>query len=368
MTAADGVGSRCHETAEPEPGNDPSRAPPDSPARGPRPLSGRSSPSDEGADLGLRYAHPHLDQIPADDFDPAPFLARLGTGDRLVILELPHPRYFPLLDRLRAAGFKVVYDLMDDWSDKGLGGWGYRAEDEIETIRRSDGLVASAPSLVRRLERMSGRPVALVPNGVNVRLFHPQHHPPPPDLPPGDGPVIEYHGSLYGDWFDWPALERTAKEHHGARFVMIGDDRRHPQMPSNVHFLGLKPQHMLPAYLAHTDVGIIPFKLSGTTHAVSPLKVFEYLAMGVPVASTPLDPVVGLDGVYTDADLSAAITAALEAPGPDASAAAERHGWGARIATLFASARLELRHEPDAEPISISQHGVRRWKPPERRL
>lgn len=322
----------------------------------------------EGTDLGLRYAHPDLDQIPADHFDPDLYLTRLSTNDRLVILELPHPRYFPLVGRLRAAGFKVVYDLMDDWSDTGLGGWGYQVEDEMETIRRSDGLVASAPSLVQRLQHMSGRPVALVPNAVNVRLFHPQQHLPPSDLPVGDGPVIEYHGSLYGDWFDWEALERAAREHHGARVVIIGDDRRHPQMPPNVHFLGLKPQHMLPAYLANTDVAIIPFEVSATTHAVSPLKVFEYLAMGVPVASTPLDPVVGLDGVHTDADLSVAITAALEAPRPDASAVAEHHGWGARMETLFASAGLQLRQDPHAEPITISQHAVRHWTPPERRL
>ncbi|MDX1746074.1 MAG: glycosyltransferase, partial [Halobacteriales archaeon] len=278
------------------------------------------------------------------------------------------PRFSPLVTELRAEDFRIVYDLMDDWSDTALGGWGYRTEDELAAIRRSDGLVASAPSLVGRLEQMSGRPVALVPNAVNTRIFHPRDSEPPADLPPGDGPVIEYHGSLYGDWFDWDALRAAAEQHESARFVIIGDARRHPEMPDNVHFLGLKPQHLLPAYLAHTDVAIIPFEVSETTHAVSPLKVFEYLAMGVPVASTPIAPVVGLEGVSTDSDLGAAISAALDASPSDPSTAASQHGWGERLSRLFSTVDLELEEDPDADPITISQHSVRHWSHEERRL
>jgi glycosyltransferase involved in cell wall biosynthesis len=70
-------------------------------------------------------------------------------------------------------------------------------------------------------------------------------------------------------------------------------------MPPNVHFLGLKPQGSLPDYLARFDVGLLPFVVSPMTHAVSPLKVFEYLACGVPVAAPPLRAVVGIPGVVT---------------------------------------------------------------------
>jgi glycosyltransferase involved in cell wall biosynthesis len=180
--------------------------------------------------------------------------------------------------------------------------------------------------------------------------------------------VLEYHGSLYGDWFDWKALERTALAHHDARLVIIGDDRRHPPMPDNVHFLGLMPQHLLPAYLAHSDVAMIPFEVSDTTHAVSPLKVFEYLAMGVPVASVPLDPLEGLDGVHTDPDLSKAVDAALRADRPDPAAVASAHGWGERMTRLFAALGLELLQDPNASPIHITQRPVTHWSPDQRRL
>jgi glycosyltransferase involved in cell wall biosynthesis len=65
-------------------------------------------------------------------------------------------------------------------------------------------------------------------------------------------------------------------------------------MPPNVHFLGLKPQIDLPAYVQRFDVGLIPFKVTDTTHAVSPLKAYEYLASGVPVAAPPLRSLEGL--------------------------------------------------------------------------
>ncbi|MGH8925030.1 MAG: glycosyltransferase, partial [Acidimicrobiia bacterium] len=68
--------------------------------------------------------------------------------------------------------------------------------------------------------------------------------------------------------------------------VLIGDrPAKRPLLPDNVYLLGLKPQTDLAAYLAHTEVALIPFTVNETTHAVSPLKVFEYLAMGVPVAA-----------------------------------------------------------------------------------
>jgi glycosyltransferase involved in cell wall biosynthesis len=325
--------------------------------------------SDEQIDLGLRYIHPNLDEIAADRFDIDRYLSRLATNHRAGILELPHPGYRETISRLQAAGFSVAYDLMDDWSDPALGAWGYARGFEVELARGCDALVASAPSLVRRLEELSGRDVTLVPNAVNTRLFQPgAEFDPPDDLPAGDGPVLEYHGSLYGDWFDWDALERTALNHPDARLVIIGDSRSHPPMPENVHFLGLKPQHQLPAYLAHSDVAIIPFEMSETTHAVSPLKVFEYLAMGVPVASVPLDPLKDLDGVHTHEDLSVAVDAALAADHLDGAAIAAAHGWGERMSRIFDALGLTLGDEPTATPIHVTQRPVTHWTPGERRL
>jgi glycosyltransferase involved in cell wall biosynthesis len=203
-------------------------------------------------------------------------------------------------------------------------------------------LVATAPDLVRRLEQLSERDVALVPNGANPAQFGGAPGSLPPDFPPGDGSVIGYHGSLYGDWFDWPSLARVAIAFPKSRLLIIGDDRGHPSVPENVFFLGLKAQSELLAYIARFDVGIIPFVVSNVTHAVSPLKAYEYLAAGVPVAAPPLRALENLEGVYTAADLTSAVHEALESPRPDRRQALAEHSWGHRLERLFAAAGLEL--------------------------
>lgn len=323
-------------------------------------------PVDETVDLGVRYIHPDLETYAIDEWKILEWLPRVFTKNRIAILELPHKRLLPLAEKLQDFDFKVVYDLIDDWSDPALGGWGYEQDIEEKTIALADGLVGSAPSLVRRLEEMSGRSAVEVANGVNARLFTPGSHPAPADLPAGDGPVLEYHGSLYGDWFDWASLGRVAKAFENARVVVIGDEKQHPPMPANVHFLGLKPQYELPAYLAHTDVAMVPFLLNETTHAVSPLKVFEYLAMGVPVASQPLEPLLGIEGVHTDTDLVRAVEAALRAPKPDPDRARAAHGWGSRLTVLFGSVGLDLKESPSARDLERVRRPVRHYSPAER--
>jgi hypothetical protein len=119
------------------------------------------------------------------------------------------------------------------------------------------------------------------------------------------------------------------------RVIVIGDDKGHPPMPGNVEFAGLKAQRELPGYLQAMAVGLIPFRVSPTTHAVSPLKAFEYLASGVPVAAPPLRSLAGLDGVFTDVDLVAAVRAALVGPRPDRARALREHSWEARVDDLY---------------------------------
>ncbi|HET6463327.1 MAG TPA: glycosyltransferase, partial [Candidatus Krumholzibacteria bacterium] len=63
----------------------------------------------------------------------------------------------------------------------------------------------------------------------------------------------------------------------------------------------------VPRVLAGFDVGLIPFKLNPLTAGVNPNKLYEYLAAGVPVVSTPFSP-----DVEADAD---AVTRAPDATG-----------------------------------------------------
>jgi glycosyltransferase involved in cell wall biosynthesis len=310
-------------------------------------------PVDETVDLGVRYLHPDLETYTIHDWRIHEWLPRVRSEVRIAILELPHRQILGAAERLAAFDFTIVYDLIDDWTDASLGAWGYDVETERRTIAASGVLVGSAPALVRRLEDLSGRSAVEIPNGVNTQLFVPGRRPPPSDLPAGDGPVFEYHGSLYGDWFDWESLARLAEAFPDSRILIIGDEKRHPPMPGNVHFLGLKPQYELPTYLTYTDVALIPWRIRDAIHAVHPLKISEYLAMGVPVAAPPMESLADLPGVATDVDLVSAVRRAMSAPKPDATQARRRYGWDTRMARLFEAAGLAFEEAPTAAPVRV---------------
>lgn len=298
----------------------------------------------ESVDLGLRYVHPNLEQSRVGRFDPAVLLGRAASPG-LVMVEAPAVPLVEAARLLKGAGWELVYDVIDDWSDPALGGDWYRADVEAELIAEADRVTASAPDLVTRMERL-GRGAVLVPNAVNVGVFGVDSPPHPDDLPHADV-FIGYHGSLYGDWFDWEAVARVAEAYPQAAVVLIGDDKTaRPLLPPNVYFLGLKPQPGLPGYLHRFDVGLIPFRVDDTTHAVSPLKAYEYLASGVPIAAPPLRSLEGLDGVHTDTDLVAAVAAALTADRPDRARALKEHSWEDRVVKLTGSASVVVEYTP----------------------
>ena len=322
--------------------------------------------STESVDLGLRFLHLGLEQMPLTHFDAGTLAARVLSDVKLAIVELPHGDLIPHLAGLASSGFAVVYELIDDWSARSLGGEWFKPADEAAIVAIAKNHVATAPDLVQRLEALSGMQVALVPNAVNETIFEGGPGPIPADFPPGDGPVIGYHGSLYGDWFDWSSIARVAAAIPHGRILIIGNDRGHPSLPDNVYFLGLKAQADLLPYVARFDVGLIPFVTSEVTHAVSPLKVYEYLAAGVPVAAPPLRALPNLEGIVTNTDLVEAVRTALETPRPDRLRMLTEHSWGQRLGEIMRTVDLELAPVNSPGPVVKRRPAIH--YPPQRRI
>ena len=88
----------------------------------------------------------------------------------------------------------------------------------------------------------------------------------------------------------------------------------------------------------------------------------------VTLASVPLEPLLDLEGVHTDVDLSKAVDTALAADRPDPAAVASSHGWGPRMAHIFEALGMELEQDPEATPIHVTQRPVVHWPPEQRRL
>ena len=312
-------------------------------------------PKYESLHLKLNLNHPNLITSALSDFNWERFLkqyALLLEGKPLAALvEFPLGDFLPLIERLRSQSAVVVYDLLDAW-DTSLGGQWYSKEIEMKVIASSQVLLATETSLAERLEQISGRHVTLLPNAVNSRLFDPtQSYPRPADFPEAAWAIL-FIGAMWGEWFDWDLLARCAASYPEAALVAVGD--YHGQLstaPPNLYFLGLKPQRALPAYLAHADVAIIPWKVTPVTQATSPLKVYEYLAMRKPVVAPDLRPLHGLPGVFPTADQAAFIAKVGQArrivlPEQEIARFITENNWQARVGVILEQVRVNGSAKP----------------------
>lgn len=76
-------------------------------------------------------------------------------------------------------------------------------------------------------------------------------------------------------------------------FVVIGGSqeeiKRMEDVPENLIFLGRKLQEEIPNYLKSADLLILPFTKNLSTYKYhSPLKIFEYMASGIPILASNL--------------------------------------------------------------------------------
>ncbi|MBM3152087.1 MAG: polysaccharide pyruvyl transferase CsaB [Chloroflexi bacterium] len=301
-------------------------------------------PKQESRDLNLAFSHPNLLSCRLGDFDWREFISVHGvwlrTASLAALVEFPLADFIPLLEHLRAAGARLVYDAIDDWATS-LGGTWYDPQAEREVVSRCHVLAAVSPRLAVRLRKQTGRKVTLLPNAVDRKLFDCQREWPRPAGMPLADRVAVYSGALWGEWFDWDLLVAVALENPDLALVVIGDYRGQcPHPPANLHFLGLLSQREIPAYLQHADLALIPWKAGAIANAASPLKLYEYLAMGCPALATRLEPLGGIPGVTCAADGRDFVRLAGELRREDLERDAvekfiERNDWRARVSRLL---------------------------------
>ncbi len=246
-------------------------------------------------------SHMYVGAVDIEDFKAA-----VRPGD-LLILEGPVSAFVPFVQAAKELGARIIYENIDNW-ETSLGSGVYSDREDLNTLLRcSDVLVGTAKLLVQQLEGYCrelqlSKEILYLPNAVDDELFAPLlQYELPKDMVPGSKTLL-YYGSLWGEWFDWDLVFGIAKADPSVSINLIGDFDAilhiRKTAPSNVHFLGLKKQTELPAYLSYADFALIPFKPGAIGDYVSPLKVFEYIAMNTPVLTTALPDLMGYPNVY----------------------------------------------------------------------
>ena len=255
------------------------------------------------------------------------------------------PPAFELVRRLRPR--RLIYDCLDLFPsfENGLRRR-LLASTEEELARAAFAVVVTSRDLERRWAKRHPR-VVRIPNGVELGVFVPDASPVavPPEIARLPRPRLGYIGTV-GRWLDLPLLQHVAERRPECCIALVGPMEPgivRPLGPANLVLLGQRPYASLPAYLGGMDVLLIPFRVTDLTHAVNPIKLYEYCTTGKPIVATPIEEIVAELGLCHLGEgeasfLKAIDEALLEVHRPDPSRIAARRalalasGWERRVA------------------------------------
>ncbi len=225
---------------------------------------------------------------------------------------------------------------------------------ERQLIDWADLVIAVSPEL---MQSKGGLPQGglnpkfrLLPNAVDPCLYA-DDRPlgPAPELEGLPRPVLGYIG-LVSVRLDLALLDELAARHPEWTLVLMGTvfrsgcgellDRLAAR--PNVRLLPPVPAERVPDYVRRFDVALAPYRVTQETVHASPLKIYEYLAAGLPVVAADVPGARQFADVLALADTAdaweGAMVGQLGATSAEARAARRRavapHTWDARVETL----------------------------------
>jgi glycosyltransferase involved in cell wall biosynthesis len=244
----------------------------------------------------------------------------------------------------------IIYHCVDDIAaHERIDTDSFRAAEE-RFAARADLVLASAPALAERMRAISAN-VLYAPNVADTELFARALEPGPSDpaMEALAHPRIVFTGAIVTTKLDLPLLIELARLQPSWSFALVGPvgpgdpraDVSSLQREPNIHLLGPRSYEDLPDVLRAADAGLIPYARNELTESIFPMKVYEYLAAGLPVVATALPALSGIDFLASASDapgISALLEQALSENSPATRAARSRsassHSWERRLGEI----------------------------------
>lgn len=259
---------------------------------------------------------------------------------------------------LLGQGVRRVYDAIDH-----LGVFASYAQlhaDHAAAVASADLVLATSGSLAEPIRAV--RPdVVMCPNAVRVEDFETPSAEPWPELEQlraRSSVIVGYYGAL-GDWLDWGVIDAVSAARPDWTVLLVGQamGRAGWRLPvadrQNVVVWPRQPYGRIPRLLNAFDAAIIPFRPDELTHAVSPVKLFEYAAGGVPIVSSAIRECVSCPAARVARDAGAWAGLLDEAVG-------RRHdaGESARLRAFAASNTWRARAGLVLERLGLSRQAA----------
>ena len=166
----------------------------------------------------------------------------------------------------------------------------YIAGLEEQLLKHSEHVLYVSRQLMADEAELTGNRAVFLDHGVDLGHFRRrQEADEPADMKEIPRPRIGFFGGIDDYVVDLLLLEELAREYPDAQLVLIGDAtcsmERLTDLP-NVHWLGAKPYEFIPRYGSGFDVALMPWLDNEWIRSCNPIKLKEYLALGLPVVST----------------------------------------------------------------------------------
>lgn len=221
------------------------------------------------------------------------------------------PTSLNILKSIKEKGFRIIYDYLDEFHEDISGDLSIQLKvwDNLKSLSPVLCL-ATANRLYEDLRNHLGSKtnIILAKNAVNTDHFNYQKHKDfsiPADIKKivsKEKPIIGFYGAL-APWIDFKLINEIAAKKPEYEILLIGINYNGAAKAlgkyKNLHNIGPKDYEELPSYAKYFSCAIIPFKKGEIAKATSPVKLFEYMAAGLPTVCTKdLEECKGYDHVY----------------------------------------------------------------------
>ncbi len=185
-----------------------------------------------------------------------------------------------------------IFDAVDDWSThSSYNKYAGTLRRNYETIKLKSDLIFTVSEYLKKKIFDNQTNCFWLANAVDLQNFQNETkiHPLLKNI---KKPIIGFLGILQ-DRIDTEILTYLVEKNPDKSLVLAGPvwqnfTKKKLRKYSNIHFLGLIKHPDIPSLYNGFDCGIIPYKTNDFIKSIDPMKIYEYLAAGLPIVSTPI--------------------------------------------------------------------------------